>query len=68
MRQTGSLDLQILTNKEKVKEMKYAKNASNLKPSELRELTKLGAMPEVINFASGLPARELFPLEEMQCW
>ena len=45
--------------------MKYSDLAMALKPSDTRELLKLAAMPEVINFASGLPAAEMFPLKEM---
>lgn len=37
-----------------------------LKASEIRELLKLTTMPEVISFAGGLPAPELFPLEELK--
>lgn len=36
-----------------------------LKASEIRELLKLAERPEVISFAGGLPAPELFPVEEM---
>lgn len=34
--------------------------------SEIRELLKLTAQPEIISFAGGLPAPELFPIEEMR--
>ena len=37
-----------------------------LKGSEIRELLKLTEKPEVISFAGGLPAPELFPIEEMK--
>lgn len=46
--------------------MKYSDLAMGLKASEIRELLKLTTMPEVISFAGGLPAPELFPLEEMK--
>jgi len=36
-----------------------------LKASEIRELLKLTQRPEVISFAGGLPAPELFPAREM---
>ena len=32
----------------------------------IRELLKLTARPEIISFAGGLPAPELFPVEEFQ--
>jgi 2-aminoadipate transaminase len=38
----------------------------NLKASEIREILKLTERPEVISFAGGLPAPELFPVEEMK--
>ena len=43
----------------------YAKRMSNLKASEIRELLKITERPEVISFAGGLPAPELFPVEEL---
>ncbi|ERT57200.1 MULTISPECIES: PLP-dependent aminotransferase family protein [Megasphaera] len=46
--------------------MKFSDLAMSLKASEIRELLKLTTMPEVISFAGGLPAPELFPLEEMK--
>lgn len=45
--------------------MKFAKRMDYLKASEIRELLKLAERPEVISFAGGLPAPELFPVEEM---
>lgn len=46
--------------------IKFAKRMDNLKASEIRELLKLTERPEVISFAGGLPAPELFPVEEMK--
>lgn len=37
-----------------------------MKASEIRELLKLTTKPEIISFAGGLPAPELFPVEEMK--
>lgn len=45
--------------------IKYAKRMSNLKASEIREILKVTERPEVISFAGGLPAPELFPVEEI---
>lgn len=45
--------------------MKYADRMENLNASEIRELLKVTDRPEVISFAGGLPAAELFPIEEM---
>ena len=46
-------------------EYKFSDLANGLKASEIRELLKLTAQPEIISFAGGLPAPELFPLEEL---
>lgn len=43
----------------------YAERMDNVKASEIRELLALTARPEVISFAGGLPAPELFPVEKM---
>lgn len=47
--------------------MKYrlAERAKTLKASEIRELLKLTERPEIISFAGGLPAPELFPLKDI---
>ncbi len=44
---------------------KYADRMDNIKASEIRELLKLTAKPEIISFAGGLPASELFPVQQM---
>lgn len=44
---------------------KFAERMSHLKASEIRELLKLTEKPEVISFAGGLPAPELFPVAEL---
>lgn len=44
----------------------FSERAQGLKASEIRELLKLTEMPEVISFAGGLPAPELFPVDEMK--
>lgn len=45
--------------------LKYAKRMDNIRASEIRELLKLTQRPEIISFAGGLPAPELFPIEEL---
>lgn len=45
--------------------IKYAKRMSKLKASEIREILKVTENPEIISFAGGLPAPELFPVEEI---
>lgn len=46
--------------------VKFARRLDNLEGSAIRELLKLTARPEVISFAGGMPAPELFPVEEMK--
>lgn len=46
--------------------MRYAKRMDNIKASEIRELLKLTTKPEIISFAGGLPAPEMFPVEQMK--
>jgi len=45
--------------------VKFADRMEHMKASEIRELLKLTAKPEIISFAGGLPAPELFPTEEI---
>ena len=47
-------------------EFKYAKRMEHLKASEIREILKVTERPEVISFAGGLPAPELFPVEAIK--
>ncbi|EQG89144.1 aminotransferase class I/II-fold pyridoxal phosphate-dependent enzyme, partial [Clostridioides difficile] len=46
--------------------VKYAKRMQGLQGSEIRELLKLTQQPQIISFAGGMPAPELFPVEEMK--
>lgn len=46
--------------------LNYSRRMNNIKASEIRELLKLTQKPEIISFAGGLPAPELFPVEEMK--
>jgi len=41
-----------------------ADRTSRMKASDIRELLKLTARPEIISLAGGLPAPELFPIDE----
>lgn len=47
-------------------EYRYAGRLSNIRASEIRELLKMTERPEVISFAGGLPASELFPIQEIK--
>jgi 2-aminoadipate transaminase len=46
--------------------IQYADRMNNLKASVIRELLKLAERPEIISFAGGLPAPELFPVEALK--
>lgn len=46
-------------------EYKFANRIAHLRASEIREILKVTERPEVISFAGGLPAPELFPVEEI---
>lgn len=41
----------------------FANRMQQLRPSTIREILKVTAQPDVISFAGGLPAPELFPIE-----
>jgi 2-aminoadipate transaminase len=44
----------------------YAERTRQMKRSTVREILKLTVRPEVISFAGGLPAPELFPIERIR--
>ncbi len=44
----------------------FAKRMDNIRASDIRELLKIIGNPGIISFAGGLPAPELFPVEEMK--
>ena len=46
--------------------LNFAKRMSYLKASEIREILKVTENEDVISFAGGLPAPELFPVEEIK--
>src|SRR5512139_1626230 len=45
---------------------RFAQRTHRMTSSAIRELLKLTARPDVISFAGGLPAPELFPIEEFR--
>ena len=45
---------------------RYAYRAQGVQRSTIRELLKISERPEVISFAGGLPAPEVFPVERFQ--
>jgi 2-aminoadipate transaminase len=44
----------------------FAKRMKTLRASEIREILKITQREEVLSFAGGLPAPELFPVEELK--
>lgn len=58
--------MQTETAGEKPGSLRFAKRIDSLKASEIREILKITEREEVISFAGGLPAPELFPVEEMK--
>jgi 2-aminoadipate transaminase len=47
-------------------DIKFADRMEFMKASEIRELLKVTEQPEMISFAGGLPAPELFPVEALK--
>ncbi|MFX1282600.1 MAG: PLP-dependent aminotransferase family protein [Promethearchaeota archaeon] len=47
-------------------ELRYADRMKKVKGLETREIIKFIGKPDIISFAGGLPAPELFPLEELK--
>lgn len=45
---------------------RYAQRTQHMSSSTIRELLKLTEQPDIISFAGGLPAPELFPVEAFQ--
>ena len=45
---------------------RYAQRTQRMTSSMIRELLKLTVQPDIISFAGGLPAPELFPIEEFK--
>lgn len=46
--------------------LNYSERMDGIKASEIRELLKLTQKPEIISFAGGLPAPELFPVDRIK--
>jgi 2-aminoadipate transaminase len=45
---------------------RYAQRTQRMTSSAIRELLKLTAQPDIISFAGGLPAPDLFPIEDFR--
>jgi 2-aminoadipate transaminase len=44
----------------------FASRTANVNPSAIREILKIVAQPDIISFAGGMPAPELFPAADLQ--
>src|SRR6266513_2156534 len=44
----------------------YAQRTEGMRASDIREILKVTAQPDVISLAGGLPAPELFPVDEFR--
>lgn len=60
---TNALHILYLKEEDQMENYKFSSRMDLLKGSEIRELMALTAKPEVISFAGGMPAPELFPVE-----
>jgi 2-aminoadipate transaminase len=47
-------------------EYRYAQRTKGMQSSVVREILKVTSQPDVISFAGGMPAPELFPLKEVE--
>jgi 2-aminoadipate transaminase len=47
-------------------QQRYAQRTQRMTSSAIRELLKLTSRPDIISFAGGLPAPELFPVEQVR--
>ena len=52
--------------KEELYQLTISERAREMKSSAIREILKITELPDVISFAGGLPAPELFPVEELK--
>lgn len=46
--------------------LKFADRMDGMRASDIREILKVTAQPDVISFAGGLPAPELFPVDDIR--
>jgi len=46
--------------------MKFAKRTHHMQPSDIREIGKLTADPDIISFAGGMPDPQFFPIKKLK--
>ncbi|MEA3297477.1 MAG: PLP-dependent aminotransferase family protein [candidate division Zixibacteria bacterium] len=56
----------VVESKVRTDKWQIAPHVASLKSSIIREILKISSQPGVISFAGGLPAPELFPLDDLQ--
>ena len=66
MYQRDLIGIQVKHFKEENEMVQFATRMNNLKGSAIRELLALANKPEILSFAGGMPAPELFPVEKMK--
>ena len=68
MRQADRLKTELRTNAGLLMDWNqlFAKRTEHMRRTAVRELLKVTARPEIISFAGGLPAAELFPVERVK--
>ena len=44
----------------------FAERMSGVKASDIRQLLAVASKPDIISFAGGLPAPELFPVQDIK--
>jgi 2-aminoadipate transaminase len=54
-----------MSTQEKSMNTKFARRMGNVRPSTIREILKVTEQPDIISFAGGLPAPELFPVADI---
>lgn len=47
-------------------DIRFSRRMDGLRPSSIREILKVAERPDIISFAGGLPAAELFPAAELK--
>ena len=55
-----------MNNKQTPWDYRYSQRTQRMKGSAIRELLKITEQPDIISFGGGLPAPDVFPVEEFQ--
>ncbi len=60
------METEVLERTAKVFNWPFSKVATGFEASIIREILKISSKPGIVNFAGGLPAPELFPIEQIR--